>query len=190
VTIASYREADAGEGLARAHLSLRTRRPPNVPEDVFGLLDLWLASEPIEPDFPPILGSHDLRGLPVAAIVGSASLSVGPAYSPLILANSHPHGLALSCNEHSVQTLGIAAQVSPVSMDDLLDLQEDPLTFHSEQFIWRRHTGLAKEKFHILYSGGVGPRNWNLDELLVFLNELLPDWGPKNFPRHYPNADG
>jgi hypothetical protein len=188
MTIASYREADLREGLARTHHSLRSHPPLDVLEDSFGLLDFRLVSELKEPDFPPILRSRDVRGLPSAATVGLDAPSVGPGYSPLILPTSYPSGLTLSVNEPPVEMLEISAQISPVSTDNFLDLEEDLLTFHSEQFIWRRHAGLVKEKFHILWAGEAGQRNWSLDELLVFLNELLPDWRSKNGSRHYANV--
>jgi hypothetical protein len=139
---------------------------------------------------PSFLTDSDTRGPPEAEIAELVSPSMGPAYFPLIPSGSDLPAPTVCGDAQSVEVVRLPSQLSPVTTDDSSDLEENLLTFYSEKLTWNRHPRLAKENFHIMWSGGAGPRNWGLNELLIFLNELLPDWLKENSSRHYANTDG
>jgi hypothetical protein len=48
----------------------------------------------------------------------------------------------------------------PVAMDDRLNLEETELSYHTEKFIWKKHSNPnKKEKFHLIWPGIQGERN-------------------------------
>jgi hypothetical protein len=71
----------------------------------------------------------------------------GIVCSPLVGVDVNPPGSRIQTR----QSLG-PTPLPPglVASDDFFDLEEDALHYRSEPFIWRRHSGLAKEKHHLL----------------------------------------